>query len=194
MNAAEFGALGQGVQGFATAAGLVAAGIWALFIYRDLGRQQTAKIELAAAKQQLEREPAVEFELTPHLIASSGGAIVDFDVTVKNVGSRIAGVDNIFVALIALNPDGTQARSSTKILVPAQRINANLQLENQDTTRFIRPLQSRNIAIPLPSISSGRYLAQLSCIYDGYDIVEGHIEKSADEPIAAIQQTILEVP
>jgi hypothetical protein len=197
---ADFGDIGQGVQGLVTALGVIAAGIWAVFVFKDLGSEQQARSALTAAQnqaavaqQQLERQPKIEFALSPKLHGGAGGEYLDLMVNVKNVGTRVAGVDNLVVGLFRLGPDGHLDAKTPPMGLAQQLIGPDLQLQDMNQTRFIHPDQSRDMAFPFPALRPGRYFLQLNCTYSGYDDQNGRLQRSSDLSIGAIEQTIVEV-
>src|SRR5690242_14465012 len=56
MNGDSFSKVAGGIQSLVTAAGIVIAGIWALYTFADLGSAEKARLDIAYTQQQLSNQ------------------------------------------------------------------------------------------------------------------------------------------
>lgn len=183
----EFKDVAEGIQSIITSIGIVVAGGWALFTFRDLGARQKARLDIAESEQRLIEQPVLNIEISIEILNQAGcdEQKTIAKVLLRNDGRRGVAIYDLSLQLLSIG--GNNSRSMKAIIV-----NNDGDLVEFER-RFLRPGQFRTLVFDLDPVPSGLHIVQVNLTYDGFVLNEGDIVYSNDVPIYSFEQAIINV-
>ncbi|MCH8344077.1 MAG: hypothetical protein IH983_08810 [Planctomycetes bacterium] len=184
-----------GVQSIVTLVAIVGAAAWALYTFWRLGTINRARAEITALERSAMEQPVLQIDVGMKPASQTATTHRHLAVTAKfrNDGKRtvVFQAPTLIVSRVAPGKDERLADGHVERLT-ARLLNEQGTLEPMPT-RVLRAGQARTVAFFVSLPSPGHYLLQLKAIYYGAELRDGKFQQSADEPVEAIEQAVIEV-
>lgn len=199
----KFQKAAAGLQSIVTTVGIVLAGAWAYYTFKELGAAQKAEAEIISLRQNASRVPVLQINMEPKQIQkalhSESPRQFAVAVKVKNDGNIALSVGTSVLEVVEINSETPGKPNIGKY--------PTLILRDDDLDvmpeRLLRPGQARTMAVVVEVPWPGQYLLQLSTVHSAVDfqngeIVKGEIRDGKFQPtqmaqILSIEQAVIDV-
>jgi hypothetical protein len=194
-NSDRFSKLASGIQSIVTATGIIVGGAWVLFTFWDLGVAERSRAEIAEIDQRSVEQPVLSVDIKWATFGETVDKkhLVSFTAIFKNVGKRAVEFGDTEAKIIPLSESGIPNMDASLNVKPLI-FDYNKQKLVDAANRALRSGQARTVAFFLPSFMPGMYFIQLRSTYGGLILKNGNLERSSDQLIEAIEQSIVNVP
>ena len=184
-----------GVQSIVTLVAIVVAGAWALYTFRRLGTVNKARAEITALERSAVEQPVLQIDIRMKPASQTATTHRHLAVTaeLRNDGKRTVEFQAPTLSVSRVAPGKDERLADGHV----ERLTAHLLSEQgtleQMPPRVLRAGQARTVAFFVSLPSSGHYWLQFEALYYGLELRDGKFQQSADEPIVAIEQEVIEV-
>jgi hypothetical protein len=200
----RFSKLASGVQSIITALGIVVGGLWVLYTFRELGTAEQSRAALAeldlkqriALEELAERQPSLQVNLKWETsgAVTGGKRFLSLQAKIRNDGKHALEFGDTSLQISRLlEQSGEPDPEVAPLRLRPQTLGSDGKISDMPA-RVLRAAQERTIVFMAPTLVPGSYLVQLQTVYNGLLLIDGQFQPTSEQPIQAVEQTIVNVP